>query len=217
MHFILKIYKLFFIWRYPGYIKHIHQKYMLPMLVKRKGVQLGSNVIFMGIPIVSILPGSVIRIGNDAVLCSKSEKTALGVNHPIVLRTLREGACLEIGQRVRMSGTTICAAKSVIIGDNTCIGANVTIADTDFHSLAPAIRSSESDFDFATDSSVEIGANVFLGMGCYILKGVSIGEGAIVGAGSVVAKSVQAFAIVAGNPAKVLGAVPGHSLLDDRS
>jgi acetyltransferase-like isoleucine patch superfamily enzyme len=116
-----------------------------------------------------------------------------------------------------MSGTTICAARSVIIGDNACFGANVTVADTDFHSLDHAIRSSESDFDFATDSSVEIGANVFIGMGCYILKGISIGEGAIIGAGSVVAKSIPAYAIAAGNPAKVLGVVPGHSLTGNRA
>jgi len=49
-------------------------------------------------------------------------------------------------------------------------------------------------------------------MGSYILKGVSIGEGAIIGAGSVVIKSVPAFAIAAGNPAKVLSSIPGQSL-----
>jgi len=217
MNFLLKVCKIFFVWRYPSYITYINHKYVLPKIVAHKGVQLGINVSFIGIPIVSIEPGSVIKIGNDAVLCSKAKQTALGVNHPIVLRTLREGALLEIGHGVRMSGTTICAARSVVIGDNTCLGANVTIADTDFHSLDHTIRSSESDQDFATDACVDIGANVFVGVGCYILKGVSIGEGAIIGAGSVVAKSIPAFVIAAGNPAKVLGAVPGHSLPDDRA
>lgn len=214
---IFNIIKTLYFWRYPGYITYINHKYVLPRIVANKGVQLGSNVSFLGIPIVSIEPGSSIKIGNNAVLCSKSEQTALGVNHPIVLRTLRKGALLEIGQGVRMSGTTVCAAKSVIIGDNTCLGANVHVVDTDFHSLDHKIRSSESDQDDATDASVEIGANVFVGMGSYILKGVSIGEGAIIGAGSVVARSIPAFAIAAGNPAKVLGGAPGHSLPDDGS
>jgi galactoside O-acetyltransferase len=41
-------------------------------------------------------------------------------------------------------------------------------------------------------------------MNAIILKGVTIGEGAIVGAGSVVTKSVPAFTIVAGNPARII-------------
>lgn len=38
-----------------------------------------------------------------------------------------------------------------------------------------------------------------------ILPGVTLGEGAVVGAGSVVTKDVEAFAIVAGSPAKAIG------------
>jgi len=37
-----------------------------------------------------------------------------------------------------------------------------------------------------------------------ILKGVTIGEGAVVGAGSVVTKDVPDYAVVGGNPAKIL-------------
>ena len=37
-----------------------------------------------------------------------------------------------------------------------------------------------------------------------ILSGVTIGDGAVVGAGSVVARSVPAYAVVAGNPARVV-------------
>ena len=36
------------------------------------------------------------------------------------------------------------------------------------------------------------------------MKGVTIGKGAVVGAGSVVTKDVPDFAVVAGNPAKIL-------------
>ena len=37
-----------------------------------------------------------------------------------------------------------------------------------------------------------------------ILKGVTIGEGAVIGAGSVVTKNVPAYAVVGGNPAKII-------------
>jgi acetyltransferase-like isoleucine patch superfamily enzyme len=49
---------------------------------------------------------------------------------------------------------------------------------------------------------VNIGDYAWIGAGAMILPGVSIGRGAVVGAGAVVAKSVEAFAIVVGNPAR---------------
>jgi len=38
----------------------------------------------------------------------------------------------------------------------------------------------------------------------YIMKGVTIGEGAVISAGSVVTKNVPNYAVVGGNPAKVI-------------
>ncbi len=52
---------------------------------------------------------------------------------------------------------------------------------------------------------VQIGKNVWIGCRCTILGGVKIDDGAIVGAGSVVTKSVPKYAIVAGNPARIVG------------
>jgi acetyltransferase-like isoleucine patch superfamily enzyme len=144
-------------------------------------------------------------IGEGCLICSRSEQTALGVNHRVVVRTLREGAILRIGNGVRMSGTTICAAKSVVVGDRCVIGANVMIADTDFHSLDPGIRSSLEDAAQASSRPVQIGKDVFIGGGSFILKGVSIGDRAVIGAGSVVTRDVEGGTVVAGNPARVVG------------
>ncbi len=52
---------------------------------------------------------------------------------------------------------------------------------------------------------VEIGKNCWIGLRSIILGGIKIEDGAIVGAGSVVTKSVPKCAIVAGNPARIVG------------
>lgn len=52
---------------------------------------------------------------------------------------------------------------------------------------------------------VEIGKNCWIGVRSLICGGVKIDEGAIVAMGSVVTKSVPKYAIVGGNPAKIIG------------
>ncbi len=175
--------------------------------LRRKGVVLGAGNRFWGDPIVSLAARSEIRIGSCCVLCSRSDKTALGVNHPIVLRTLRSGAKLQIGDKVQMSGATVCCADQITIGDRVFFGANVVVSDTDFHALDPKWRNSCHDAEQARVQSVSIGNDVFIGMNAVILKGVECGTGAVIGAGSVVTKSVDEYMIVAGNPAQVIGRV----------
>lgn len=54
-------------------------------------------------------------------------------------------------------------------------------------------------------SPLEIGSDVWLGHNCVISAGVSkIGHGAVVGAGAVVFKDVPAYAVVVGNPGRVV-------------
>lgn len=56
----------------------------------------------------------------------------------------------------------------------------------------------------ATKGNVTIGNDVWIGYHVLILSGVTIGDGAVVGAGSVVTKDIEPYAIVAGNPAKLI-------------
>ncbi len=51
---------------------------------------------------------------------------------------------------------------------------------------------------------VEIGGNVVISTNVTILSGVRIGSGAIIGAGAVVTRDVPPFAVVAGNPGRIL-------------
>ena len=61
----------------------------------------------------------------------------------------------------------------------------------------------DKDFREARKSAlVDIGHDVWIGHGAIILPGRKIGHGAVIAAGAVVTKDVEAFAVVAGVPAK---------------
>jgi virginiamycin A acetyltransferase len=52
---------------------------------------------------------------------------------------------------------------------------------------------------------IKIGNDCWIGNGARILSSVTVGDGAVIGAMAVVAKDVPPFAIVVGNPARVIG------------
>jgi virginiamycin A acetyltransferase len=58
--------------------------------------------------------------------------------------------------------------------------------------------------DAAAFPDTEIGHDVWLGDGATVLPGARIGSGAIVGAGAVVGGEIPPYAVVAGNPARIL-------------
>ena len=196
--------------RYPRYCSDVCLRLLLPVLLRQRGIETGRGIAWHGWPILTCCAGSTMSIGEACRICSRCADTALGVNHPVVLRTLTIGAVLTIGKGVRMSGTTICAKQRVVIGDRCVIGANATIVDTDFHALDPLVRSSPEDATYARVKPVEIGDDVFIGGGSFILKGTRIGNTAVIGAGSVVTGIVPPGSIYAGNPARQVGVVsPG--------
>lgn len=56
----------------------------------------------------------------------------------------------------------------------------------------------------ASKGETKIGNDVWIGFRAMVLSGVTIGDGAVIGAGAVVAADVPPYAIVVGNPAKVI-------------
>lgn len=184
-------------------------KFIGRILLQIKGVSFQRPPILYGLPIVSMLPDSKIVLGDDVLLCSDSRFTDLGVAKPVILRTLRPNASIEIGADSGLSGTVVCAAVSVKIGTECLIGADVQIFDTDFHKLAAKNRRQDNAPENIGCAPVVIEDNVFIGASSIVMKGVTIGRNSVIGAGSIVSKSIPANCIAAGNPAKVIADLPG--------
>jgi len=109
---------------------------------------------------------------------------------------------VSVGKRCKISSHTfIC--EGVVIEDNVFIGHGVMFINDSY----PRATTQAGELKTETDWSVEstwIGKGASIGSNATILSKIRIGENAIVGAGSVVTKDVPPFAVVAGNPAKIL-------------
>jgi len=104
---------------------------------------------------------------------------------------------LAIGKHsVINSGCYLDNRRGIIIGSNTAIA-----HDTKIYSLGHNIHSTKLE---TKGAPVKIGDNCFIFSNVLIMPGVEIGDGAIVLPGSVVTKSVEAWTVVGGNPAKCL-------------
>ena len=75
-----------------------------------------------------------------------------------------------------------------------------------FHPLDPVERNGLHGPEMA--KPIKIGNDVWVGGGVIILPGVTVGDGCTLGAGSVVTKDVEAYTVVAGNPARVIRRLP---------
>jgi acetyltransferase-like isoleucine patch superfamily enzyme len=172
--------------------------------LRGSGVSVGRGVAVLGRPIVSMERETEIVIGDRTVLVSTSHSTALGVAHPIVLRTLASGASIVIGADCGLSGTTICSTSRIGIGDRVLVGADVVITDTDFHAVDLVPRRYAPIPLGETRDAVVIEDDVFVGARSVILKGVRVGKGSVVGAGSIVTTDIPAGVVAAGNPCRVI-------------
>jgi len=145
--------------------------------------------------------GSTIKIGTRFTACSQPEYNSMGVFQKVFIRTCTHEAEIVVGDNVGMSGCTVSAHKSIVIGDNVLIGSGALITDSDAHSMDMAERRMGGG---GASEPVKIEDDVFIGARAIILKGVTIGCGAVVGAGAVVTRNVAPMTVVAGNPARVV-------------
>jgi len=142
-----------------------------------------------------------------------------------IAKAIRYALCRNLfaycGKNVNVEcGAIFNSGRNVSIGDNSGLGYNlriggkVTIGNNVMMGHDCIIWTLNHRFDrldipmteqgFYPEEPVEIGDDVWLGARVIILPGVKVGRGAILAAGAIVTKDVPEYAIVGGNPARVI-------------
>lgn len=125
-------------------------------------------------------------------------KCKIGKNCKIDAFVYIEGG-VEIGNNVKIRAFTF-IPEGIKIEDDVFIGPGVIFTNDKYPRVKGLWRLQRT--------VVKQGASI--GAGAVILPGISIGKYAVIAAGSVVTKNVPDYAIVAGNPAKIIGYVTDH-------
>ncbi|MBE7051924.1 MAG: glycosyltransferase [Ruminococcaceae bacterium] len=126
----------------------------------------------------------------------------------------------SVGKNVNIEhGAFFASGKDISVGNNSGLGLNCRVAGPlsigDDVMMAPNVsiytQNHETEniyrpmrLQTAAKQKVTIGNDVWIGANAIILPGVTVGNGAIIAAGAVVTKDVPDFAVVGGNPAKII-------------
>lgn len=109
---------------------------------------------------------------------------------------------ISLGENVRIGARSILSGQGGIsIGNNVSLGPEVIIWSANHNYMHPDELPYDNKY---IKRPVTIEDNVWIGARCSIIPGVKISEGAVIGLGAVVTKDVPKYAVVAGNPAKII-------------
>lgn len=125
------------------------------------------------------------KCGSNVNICKGSKfssKVCIGSNSGIGIRAEISGECH--------------------IGDNVIMGPDCQIWTVN-HNFSDLTRPIKYQGNTA-EKPVYIGSDVWIGSRVMILPGVHIGNGVVIGGGTVVSKDVPDYAIVAGNPGRIV-------------
>ncbi len=139
----------------------------------------------------------IIAIGNNAA--RKRVSSELRVTSSRALHStsvIANSAAIGVGS-VCMANSTV--NSDTVIGDHVIINTNASVDHdckiANFVHLSPQV---------GIAGNVEIGEGTHVGIGANVIQGVKIGQWATIGAGAVIIKDVPDFAVVVGNPGKII-------------
>jgi acetyltransferase-like isoleucine patch superfamily enzyme len=164
----------------------------------RVTIDLGERVKFLKHK-VRPLKRNRIKIGNDSIIQA-------------LISFDREGAAVVIGDRCYIGASHVVCAHNIVLQDDVVVSWGVTIVDHNSHDVKWEGRKNDitnwgvgiKEWDNVAIGEVVIKERAWIGFNATILKGVTIGREAVVGAGAIVTRDVPDFAIVGGNPAKII-------------
>jgi len=174
------------------------------------------------------LPANV-RVGDGTLITADYAFKRFRAREPEALligsNCTMDGVHFAVGQKGRIVIGDYCYFTNAVLlcelelrfGKYVVIGWNATIADTDFHPLAPAKRIADAIACSPLGEGrprpeipcrpVIIEDDVWIGPNATILKGVRVGAGSWIEAGALVTRDVPPRSRVLGNPAQIVGQV----------
>lgn len=130
------------------------------------------------------------------------------------IQVFKHGGKVSIGDDCFIGeGTRIWSSSEIKIGNRCLISHSVNIHDNSSHPLDSKDRHEDYKKIFMSglqadmkinEAPVMIGDDVWIGFNSTVMKGVTIGKGAIIGANTVITKDVPDYAVVIGNPARII-------------
>lgn len=141
--------------------------------------------------------GILISVGNNRI--RKNIATSLAVHFETAIHKntyISKSASIGIGT-VIMSGVSVNACSSIgthaIINTNASIDHDCRIGD--FAHVSP---------NACLSGCVRLGEGTHVGAGAVVIPEVTIGKWAVIGAGAVITKDVPDYAVVVGNPGRII-------------
>lgn len=144
------------------------------------------------------VPNLIIAIGNNHIRKKIAEENS-ELTYPVLIHpsaTISKRSTIKDGSVV-MAGVSVNTDAS--IGNHCIINTNASIDHDciieDFVHISP---------NAALAGNVEVGEGTHIGIGTSVIQGINIGKWCTIGAGAVIIKDVPDYAVVVGNPGKII-------------
>ncbi|MCG8401120.1 MAG: acyltransferase [Firmicutes bacterium] len=212
----------FFLGGVRGALGLLLRKKLYPLLFNQcgKGVIFGRNLTIRNAKNITL--GENVVLDDDCVLDARGageegvvigDRVILnrGVSVQAKIGPVHVGADSDIGMHSDLhSQGGLYIGRQVVLGGSGKMSGGIFQIDRhtplaeDGGEGATASEQAEREQTRSTRGPIRLGDKVLVGMGSMFLDGVDVGEGAVIGAGSVVIRSIPAYTVAAGVPAKVL-------------